>query len=303
MAPPYTYPISGVFFFVAKPQLWSKVVCPFFLTLVAGILSLVLSFMYLLPLQAHALINVNCPAWIAWTVSVIFVLLESALFDILFFAIVVPFFQDALFDATLKARGMERMFQTRIDVGGMVLCCRGVSSGLVLGIFLILAQIFVWIITAPLHLIPVVGTIIACYINGWPACWGQHIHYDLEFRGFSVSESRRFAWHNRNAYCQFGGVAVALELIPLFNLLFMWTNVVGAALWVADKYEKNEAEIAKQGSSLSVPPPSGDTSVASIYPSQRSTNSFVPSINSSEHARLLQNANSVPRDSYGSSAV
>lgn len=26
----------------------------------------------------------------------------------------------------------------------------------------------------------------------------------------------------------------------------MWTNVVGAALWVGDKYEKNEREIAKR---------------------------------------------------------
>lgn len=81
--------------------------------------------------------------------------------------------------------------------------------------------------------------------------WGHHIHYDLEFRGFSVGDSRRFAWKHKESYCSFGTVAVALELIPIFNLLFMWTNVVGAALWVGDKYEKNEREIARRNRSSS----------------------------------------------------
>jgi hypothetical protein len=61
-----------------------------------------------------------------------------------------------------------------------------------------------------------------------------------------VSDSRSFAWRHKGQYCNFGVVAVALELVPLFNLLFMWTNVVGAALWVGDKYEKNEREIARR---------------------------------------------------------
>ncbi|KAI8376263.1 uncharacterized protein BYT42DRAFT_573992 [Radiomyces spectabilis] len=246
MTAPSAYPIAGIFYFLTHPQLWMKALCPFLLTLIVGIVSLVLSFVFLLPLQAHALINANCPAWLAWLVSVIFVLLESAIFDLIFYALMLPIFQDVLFDATIKARGLQRMFDTRIPVSGLVLCCRGVSSGLVLVYILIIAQILILIITAPLNLIPVVGTAISCYINGWPACWGHHIHYDLEFRGFSVSDSRRWAWKNKAAYCEFGAVAVALELIPLFNLLFMWTNVVGAALWVCDTYEKNEKVISKQ---------------------------------------------------------
>lgn len=85
--------------------------------------------------------------------------------------------------------------------------------------------------------------------NRFATSWGHHLHYDLEFRGFSVSDSRSFAWRHKGQYCNFGVVAVALELIPLFNLLFMWTNVVGAALWVGDKYEKNEREIARRNRS------------------------------------------------------
>ncbi|KAG1471885.1 hypothetical protein G6F56_001860 [Rhizopus delemar] len=235
--PPSIYPITGIIFFVTHPQLWLKTLCPFLLTFAFGLVSLILSFVYLLPLQAHALITAHCPVWLAWTVSVIFVLIESALMDLIFFAILMPIFQDALFDATLRAKGLDRIFDTRIHVSGLVLCCRGISSGLAMVWLLVLAQV------TPLHLIPVVGTCIACYINGWVACWGHHIHYDLEFRGLNVNQSRRYAWENHAAYCQFGAVAVALELIPLFNLLFMWTNVVGAALYVGDKYKKNERDI------------------------------------------------------------
>jgi hypothetical protein len=61
--------------------------------------------------------------------------------DIIFFFIVQPFFMDALFDATLKARGLDRMFHNRVPVSGLRLCCRGVSSGLVLVWLLILAQV------------------------------------------------------------------------------------------------------------------------------------------------------------------
>ncbi|KAG0742439.1 hypothetical protein G6F61_008893 [Rhizopus arrhizus] len=252
MAPPSSYPIAGIVFFIAHPQLWLKTLCPFLLTLIFGLVSLILSFVYLLRLQAHALIYAHCPSWLAWIVSVIFVLLESALMDLIFFAIILPIFQDALFDATLRARGLDRMFATRTEVSNLLLCCRGLSSGLAMVWLLILAQILILMITAPLHLIPVVGTFISCYINGWVACWGHHIHYDLEFRGLSVSQSKSIAWKHRQAYCQFGTVAVALELIPLFNLLFMWTNVVGAALYVGDKYEKNEKEIMnRQNASIS----------------------------------------------------
>lgn len=41
----------------------------------------------------------------------------------------------------------------------------------------------------------------------------------------------------------------------------MWTNIVGAALWIADEYEKNERDILQQQQQL--PPPSSNQ----YYPS------------------------------------
>ncbi|KAF9352500.1 hypothetical protein BGX34_012118 [Mortierella sp. NVP85] len=53
-----------------------------------------------------------------------------------------------------------------------------------------------------------------------------------------VSQSRKYAWKHRAKFCEFGSVAVFLEMTPVLNLLFFWTNVVGAALWVADEIEE-----------------------------------------------------------------
>jgi len=48
------------------------------------------------------------------------------------------------------------------------------------------------------------------------------------------------------AKIRFGSVAVALEMIPIANLVFMWTNIVACALWVADEIERDERRQMQQ---------------------------------------------------------
>ncbi len=38
-------------------------------------------------------------------------------------------------------------------------------------------------------------------------------------------------------------------MIPLANLLFVWTNIVGAALWVADEIEQEESRMQQEQAS------------------------------------------------------
>lgn len=59
----------------------------------------------------------------------------------------------------------------------------------------------------------------------------------MEIKGLKVGESYKSAVKNKWHYVSFGSVAFGLELIPVFNIFFMWTNIVGAALWIADEYE------------------------------------------------------------------
>nr|CAG8506331.1 3927_t:CDS:2 [Entrophospora candida] len=120
---------------------------------------------------------------------------------------------NALFDDVLRLRGLNHVLERK-----------GRPSDLIITL----------LITMPLHLFPVIGTLLYCYLNGWIMTWGHQIHYHLEIKHWSVNQSRKFAWRNREDYIEFGAIAVALELIPILNLVFFWTNVVGAALWTAD---------------------------------------------------------------------
>lgn len=93
------------------------------------------------------------------------------------------------------------------------------------------------ILTAPLQLVPILGNFVACYINGFPTAWSHRLHYDIELRGYKVSESYQHAKNNKWKYANFGAVAFALEIIPVFNIFFVWTNIVATGLWIADEYK------------------------------------------------------------------
>ncbi|KAG0305214.1 hypothetical protein BGZ97_001188 [Linnemannia gamsii] len=235
MIVPSSYPAQGVLYFLGHPSLITSLICPIILTVVWGLAATIFGFAYLLKTQAHALIKANCPAGLAWFVSVIFVLLEIAVIIVLFYLIILPIYQDALFDRVLKLRGLRHVLEANRG-NDIAKCMRGVNGGL----FILLCQIIVLILTLPLNLIPILGQILYATINGWILTFGIRFHYDAEIRNIPVSQSRREAWGRKSEYTSFGAVAVGLEMIPIANLLFMWTNIVGCALWVADEIEKEE---------------------------------------------------------------
>ncbi|KAG0268303.1 hypothetical protein BGZ95_002508 [Linnemannia exigua] len=153
----------------------------------------------------------------------------------LFYLIILPIYQDGLFDRVLKLRGLRHILEANHG-NDVVKCMRGVNGGL----FILLCQIIVLILTLPLNLIPILGQIMYATINGWILTFGIRFHYDAEIRNVPLAQSRREAWSRKAEYTSFGAVAVGLEMIPIANLLFMWTNIVGCALWVADEIEKEE---------------------------------------------------------------
>ncbi|KAG0316755.1 hypothetical protein BG000_004750 [Podila horticola] len=248
---PSSYPVKGIFYMLSHPQLFSNLICPILITIIWAIAALIFGFAYLLKLQAHALINVNCPAAVAWIVCVIFVLLEVAVMIILFYLIILPIYQDGLFDRVLKLRGLRHVLKKN-EGNDVIKCLRGVHGGLLIVFFQ--ASIIVLILTLPLNLIPIAGQILYSVINGWILTFGLRFHYDAEIRNISVLQSRKEAWERRSEFTKFGSVAVGLEMIPLANLLFLWTNIVGAALWVADEIEKEEARLLQEQSSSSLIP-------------------------------------------------
>ncbi|KAF9327360.1 hypothetical protein BG006_009315 [Podila minutissima] len=259
MIVPSSYPVQGIMFMMGHPQLITSLICPIIWTILWAIAATIFGFAFLLHKQAYALISVNCPAGVAWFVSVLFVLLEIALLVLVFYLIILPIYQDALFDRVLKLRGLRHVLDKR---GGndVIKCLRGVHGGLLI--------VFIQILYA--------------MINGWLLTFGVRFHYDVEICNMSVSQSRKEAWQRRKEFSGFGSVAVGLEMIPLANLLFMWTNIVGAALWVADEIERDERK-QQQRVSQTHTIASGQSGQSLTSPASSAVPYLPPTNSSTEH--------------------
>lgn len=226
--PSWTYPLRGILYFTTHPRLWLTVFCGILLALAFSITSTVLLFVFALRPQAEGLASTALPEWLAWIMAVILVLVEIFASSILFVAIALPVLADELFDLVFVAAGVP---------AGEGSCARGCWMGLahagVWVAYLVFARLAILIITAPLHLLPVVGTVLFLFINGYFAAWNQHLHwFDLRDCGFS--SGKQFVRNNRGAYASCGAIMVLLEMIPGIGILFMFTNIVGAALWAID---------------------------------------------------------------------
>ncbi|KAG0255578.1 hypothetical protein BG011_005056 [Mortierella polycephala] len=257
---------------LGHPSLFKHLICPILLTIIWGIAVFIFGFAYLLKIQAHALIRANCPAAVAWIVCIIFVLLEVGVLSILFYLIILPIYQDGLFDRVLKLRGFRHVLKKN-EGNDLIKCMRGVSGGL----WILLFQILVLIITLPVNLIPILGQMIFATVNGWVLTFSLRFHYDAEIRDISVLQSRREAWQRRSEYTGFGAIAVGLEMIPLANILFVWTNIVGAALWVADEIEEKEERMQQEQAAQSLMGPgriSPEGSYPAAYPSQQNAEQY-----------------------------
>ncbi|KAJ3553093.1 hypothetical protein NM688_g3801 [Phlebia brevispora] len=90
-----------------------------------------------------------------------------------------------------------------------------------------------YLLTLPLNIIPVLGTISFVCINGHRAGPGWHARY-FQLKGFDSHRRLEFVKTHQAEYTAFGVGALVLSFVPIIGLLFTFTNTVGAALWAAD---------------------------------------------------------------------
>ncbi|GJJ72925.1 hypothetical protein EMPS_05283 [Entomortierella parvispora] len=100
-------------------------------------------------------------------------------------------------------------------------------------------RILLWCLTLPLNLLPVAGQVTFCYINGKARMPDIHRYY---FDKKEMTEKEREDWIKRQEaqYLAFGFVSQALELVPIFGILFGFTNSIGAALWAVELERKQD---------------------------------------------------------------
>lgn len=77
----------------------------------------------------------------SWFVSAISVVLESAILNLIFFAFLVGFFQDMIFDATIKAKGLGHILDDTKDISRITLWWRGLRSSLLVNWILIMVKV------------------------------------------------------------------------------------------------------------------------------------------------------------------
>lgn len=74
-------------------------------------------------------------------VCIIFVLLEVAVLSLLFYLIILPIYEDSLFDRTLKLRGLRHVLKEN-EGNDMAKCMRGVGGGLWILLFQVSRHFF-----------------------------------------------------------------------------------------------------------------------------------------------------------------
>lgn len=234
--PSSSYPIQGLWYFLRHPSLWWKCLLGLIISLVVA-LGLLGLFFALLPAQAHALIRAGCPSGLAWVVGVILCFLESGVAFLIFALIFVQFLVEGLVDFVWRDKGVP------FDEDASCFKTCGVTTTLASVTFL--AQLLVLILTIPINAVPVVGTVLFCYVNGFLYAWERQQRYDVEVKHFTAHQSWSYARRHTPSYGAFGSICYLLNLIPVANFLFIFTNAIGAALWSADQWKAEQKKLTR----------------------------------------------------------
>ena len=100
-----------------------------------------------------------------------------------------------------------------------------------------------YLLYMPLNFIPIVGTVIFIILQGKRNGPAAHQRY-FQLKEWSKRQKEIHIEEHRGGYTAFGVIAFVLEMIPFANLVFAFTNTVGAALWAAD-LERNATTAPK----------------------------------------------------------
>lgn len=98
-----------------------------------------------------------------------------------------------------------------------------------------------FILFLPLTFIPLGGGPLYCLALGRRAGPFHHWRY-FKLLGLTDKQRNAFIRKRRWKYTWFGMVALLLQLIPVFSMLFLLTTAAGAALWAADLSKKKKAQ-------------------------------------------------------------
>jgi hypothetical protein len=138
--------------------------------IIVSIIFSVLLFVFAFPAQAYGL-SEYMASWLSWILSFIITLFEIGTSVLIFSSLFLAYYMDVIFDAIWRQQAMGINQRQNQSLSSTTYSC--IKSFIILIIF----RVFLLVITSPLNLIPIVGTILYIYINGYYYAWSLHCRY------------------------------------------------------------------------------------------------------------------------------
>ncbi|KUL82928.1 hypothetical protein ZTR_10400 [Talaromyces verruculosus] len=237
----WLHPLRGIVYFASHPFLWPLLrsrLLPIFL--LSGFIYTLLFFFTYLPQVAFLAIFQGHSAWVN---GAFLVLGEgSAIVALLFEAFFVDETLVDVFDAVLINEGFEGMVNKErvIHPDGINPVQRlGKPTTSAVYAPFSFRQIIEFILLLPLNFVPVAGVPMFLVLTGYRAGPFHHWRY-FQLLELTKDKRKRFVRNRQLKYTAFGTVALILQLIPIFSMLFLLTSAAGSALWAAEM-EKHKA--------------------------------------------------------------
>ncbi|KAJ7349346.1 hypothetical protein DFH08DRAFT_865189 [Mycena albidolilacea] len=231
------YPLQGVWYLLSHASLY-RAIFPVILKILLtalGITAALFTFTYLPQVAFCALFS----GPFAFATAALLVLGEA--YAVIMFVSKAFFLgraQDQLFNAVFRQQGINLVY---VEQKGK---SRSFAQTLFKGVSKPLQRfsregLLRYVVSLPLNLVPMVGTVLFLLYNGAKAGPTFHARY-FQAKGMTPAARQVFVDKRKGAYTAFGAATLGLNLVPVVGPVFMLSSTVGAALWACELEKKEK---------------------------------------------------------------
>jgi hypothetical protein len=178
---PSIYPLRGMVYFIRHPKIWRLAFGRILFMIALAIAAMILLLVFGLPGQADGLSGYIAKGW-SWILSTCMTVLELGIVVPIISTVVLVRRIDVIFDP-IWLKTIEETNEEK-PAGNSTR-----PKSFLKSFVWVVARILLMVITFPLNIIPVLGTILYIYINGFCLAWMLHCRY-FDLIGLSFSEGK-----------------------------------------------------------------------------------------------------------------
>ncbi|KAL3135698.1 hypothetical protein ABBQ38_006169 [Trebouxia sp. C0009 RCD-2024] len=258
MLPSGLYPIRGLLYFVFHPTLFKSCVDLVLRLLLISLTALAVLWITTYRLQFLALSQLFGTGFLGRCAVLLALLAEAIIPVYVFSERFIRAVRNRLFDTVLRQQGISHLsalstkerisLRTNAAEDERLEQKRGQNWGLAWRLGKYVAATFLqpsatessikqymrMACTLPVTSLMPIGPIVYAYLNGFGSAAALMDHYLLQKAVSKPADREAVYQANITQFRMFGAVVFALNLVPIANWLFLFTNTVGAALWAAD---------------------------------------------------------------------